>query len=292
MRPEEDPVTSASPPLVSIGMPVFNEARFVDASLASLRQQDYPRFEILISDNASTDDTIAICERHAAQDDRIRIRRQTANLGATSNFEETLSMAAGSYFMWAAGHDLWSPDFVSECVALLERQPGACLAFGCSQWIGPDGLQLAKTSGWTDTRGMHAAGRLFTILWGNMHPIMGLLRTAELRACMPFKNVAGGDLVILSQLALRGDFVHAPSAEWRRREIHHEANHDAKLRRYAQPSVAIVKSPLATRFPMMQLPLELIATVWRSNLPMRDRLGILMALIPMLPLRYVMGKRS
>lgn len=278
--------------LISIGMPVRNEERHIATSLASLCHQDYDNIEIIISDNASTDGTLEICREYAARDPRIRIESRSANVGATANFTRVLDQARGSYFMWAAGHDLWSPNLLSACAGALDLNPGACLAFGSSQWIGPDDLPMAKVSGWTDTRGMHAAGRLFSVLWGNMHPIMGLFRTDDIRACMPFKNVAGGDLIILSQLALRGDFVHAASATWQRREVHHDASHDDKIKRYTQPSVAIVKSPLAARFPLMQLPIEIMATVWRSNLPMQDRLGILMALLPTLPLRYIIGKRS
>ncbi len=279
-------------PLISIGMPVWNEERHIAASLAALCSQDYGNIEIIISDNASTDRTLEICQEYAARDSRIRVEALPANIGATANFTRVLEEAQGSYFMWAAGHDLWSPNLLSACAKALDGNKGACLAFGSSQWIDPNDVPTEKTVGWTDTRGMHAAGRFFTVLWGNMHPIMGLFRATDLRACMPFKNLAGGDLVILSQLALRGDFVHAPAAVWQRRDVHLEASYDDKLRRYARPSVAIVKTPLSARFPLMQLPMELMATVWRANLPMRDRLGILMALIPTLPLRYLIGKRS
>ena len=283
---------TAESPLVSIGLPIYNEARFLDATLASLRAQDHPNIEILISDNASTDRTVEICEQHVAEDPRIRIRRQSTNIGATPNFEQALEMANGTYFMWAAGHDLWTPNFVSECVALLEQQPRACLAFGGSRWINGDGERLPIESGWTDTRGMAAVARLFTIFWGNMHPVVGLIRTADLRACLPLHELAGGDLVLLTQLALRGDFVHATRVEWSRREFRMEKSHAEKLKRYASASTGIVRSPLGRVFPMLELPIALIKVLIRSELPAWDKVLALATMTPSFPLRYLVGKRG
>ena len=91
------PTTFPNHPLVSIGVPVYNEERFLDASLTSLRQQDYPNLEILIADNASTDRTLEICERHAAEDARIRVVRSAENRGAIANFQRALDLAQGPY---------------------------------------------------------------------------------------------------------------------------------------------------------------------------------------------------
>jgi glycosyltransferase involved in cell wall biosynthesis len=279
-------------PLVSIGMPIFNEARFLDASLRSLRKQDYPNLEIVISDNGSTDRTVEICEFHAAEDARIRIVRSTVNHGVNANFERSLEMAQGEYFMWAAGHDLWTPNLISECVALLDSIPGAVLAFGSSRWIGAEGQPLPRSSGWTDTRGLSPIARLFTIFWGNMHPVVGLIRTTQLRACLPLVNVTGGDLVLLADLALRGDFLHAPLAMWSRREFRVELTYEEKLKRYASTTVGISKSRLQRMFPLLHLPLALVRVVMRSRLPRLDKLAIVTALIVSFPLRRLDGRRG
>lgn len=281
-----------NPPLVSIGLPVYNEERFIDAALQSLRGQDYPNLEILVSDNASTDRTVEICQRHASEDARIRIQRNPANLGVTPNFERVLAMASGPYFMWAAGHDLWTPNFVSECVALLERQPRACIAFGGSRWIGAEDEPLPVDSGWTDTRGMSAVARLLTVFWGNMHPVVGLIRSDDLRACLPLHQLVGGDLVLLMQLALRGDFVHAARAEWSRREFRLEKHHSEKVKRYASASTGIVRSPLGRLFPMLELPIALVRVVLKSGLRASDKALLLATLVPSLPLRYLVGRRA
>jgi glycosyltransferase involved in cell wall biosynthesis len=279
-------------PLLTIGMPVFNEERFIDSALVSLRSQDYPNLEILVSDNASTDRTVEICHRHSKDDPRIRIECATENLGVTANFQRTLDMAKGTYFMWAAGHDLWSPSLLSECAALLEANGQACLAFASSRWIGVDDEPLSKTSGWSDTRDLGAAARFFTIFWGNMHPVVGVIRTDRLRDCSPIPSMVGGDLILLENLALRGPFLHATHSCWSRREFRVEKHHDDKLKRYASVSTGISRSRFARMFPLLELPLALAKVVMRSKLPIVDRLGIIAALVPSLPLRYLVGRRG
>lgn len=279
-------------PLVTIAVPIFNEARFIDSSLRSLRSQDYPNLEIVVSDNASTDETLEICQRHAAEDPRIRILRAECNVGVTPNFQKTLDGSQGKYFMWAAGHDLWTPNLVSECVRLLEAHPGASVAFGSCTWIDGDGQPYPRQSGWTDTRGMGPIARMATIFWGNMHPVVGVIRGDVLRSLPPISNFAGGDLVLLADLVLRGDFVHASQATWSRREFRHETHHDDKLRRYASADSGITRSLLWRVFPLLRLPLALLGVVKRAGLPVVDRLALQALLLVSFPVRYWVGRRG
>ncbi len=116
-------------PLVSIGMPVFNGAKYIRDALDSLLNQTYSHFELLISDNASTDNTENICREYAQKDARIQYVRQANNLGAAANFQWVLNQASGAYFMWAACDDKWSEDWLNAMLgALLVTQ--AEMAFG------------------------------------------------------------------------------------------------------------------------------------------------------------------
>jgi glycosyltransferase involved in cell wall biosynthesis len=281
-----------SPPLVSIGLPVCNEARHVDAALSALRTQDYASLEIIVCDNASGDDTLAICRRHAAVDPRIRIETVSEAISVTDNFRRSVDLARGEFFMWASGHDLWSPGLVSECVALLESHPAACLAYGSADWIGPDGEPLGRESGWTDTRGLGPIGRFLTVLWGNMHPALGVMRIQALRDCGPLAAMVGADLLLLSALALRGDFLHATGSRWSRRELRSELSHAQKVRRYVSSEFGIVRSRLGRMFPMLALPLALARLVLRSDLGIVDRIGLLIVLAPTLALRYRAGRQT
>lgn len=282
----------SGPALVSIGLPVYNEAAHVDAALQALRAQDYPTLEILVCDNASTDETLAICQRHAAQDARIRIEPASRNIGVTANFRRALDLAHGDYFMWASGHDLWSTNYVSQCLVNLEANPGACLAFASAHWIGPAGEPLAKRSGWSDTRGMAPLARFFTVFWGNMHSVLGLMRCGPLRDCGPLPAIVGGDLVLLSALALKGDFVHATSAHWSRRELRAEVSYQQKVQRYASSQFGVSQSWMARHVPLLALPVALIRLILGSDLGWLDKTITLLALPPSLALRWLVGRRG
>lgn len=277
---------------VSIGVPVFNEASHIDAALSALRAQDFPSIEIIVCDNASTDETLAIARRHAALDPRVRIETASENLGATANFRRAFECTDSEYFMWASGHDLWSPGLVSECVELLDAHPDASLAYASCDWIGPSGDRLDRESGWSDTRGMAPAARFFTILWGNMHPVLGVMRARKLRECWPLPAVVGGDLVLLADLALRGHFLHARHANWSRRELRSETAYGQKIRRYSSASFGITRSWIGRTFPLLALPWELVKRVARSPMSFWDKLGTLAALVPSLALRYLVGRRG
>lgn len=99
-------------PLVTIGLFVFNGEATLRQSLDSLLDQSFADFELVISDNASTDATESICREYAAHDSRIRYIRQAVNMGGAANLKAVLDAARGEYFMWAACDDTRSPDFI------------------------------------------------------------------------------------------------------------------------------------------------------------------------------------
>lgn len=115
-------------PLISIGMPVYNGGKYIRQALDSLLAQTCTDFEIIISDNASTDATEATCREYAVRDTRIRYVRQSKNQGASANFRFVLNEAVGKYFMWAAADDYWSSNWLE--VLLHDFTRDTALAFG------------------------------------------------------------------------------------------------------------------------------------------------------------------
>ena len=106
-------------PRVSIGLPVYNGGSFLDEALKSLLGQTFTDFELIISDNASTDATADIVARHEALDSRIRYFRQPENIGAHENFLFVLSKARAELFMWASHDDIWEENWLevlSDCI--------------------------------------------------------------------------------------------------------------------------------------------------------------------------------
>src|SRR4029077_16300744 len=115
--------------LVSIGLPVYNGERFLPAAVGSLLSQTYAHFELIISDNASTDGTEEICRRYASADARVWCSRCETNVGPRRNFNRLFELAQGEYFKWAAHDDAYGADFLLKCVEALERDSGAVLSY-------------------------------------------------------------------------------------------------------------------------------------------------------------------
>jgi len=129
---------------VFIGLPVRNGARFIGSTLQSILSQSYANWELLISDNASTDSTVSICERLAKQDRRISISKHPYDIGAESNFRFVLGEARGDLFVWVAADDTWHPEFLNACVSALEHWPGRGMAFTGIENVDSEGATLRR----------------------------------------------------------------------------------------------------------------------------------------------------
>ena len=115
-------------PLISIGMPLYNAEKHIRQSLDSLLRQTHTNFEIIISDNCSTDNTVGIVKEYAARDSRLKLYQQSENIGPIPNFQYVLQQASGDYFMWRS-YDDWSDDNYLEALGqLLDRDSSIDLA--------------------------------------------------------------------------------------------------------------------------------------------------------------------
>ncbi|MHA1566151.1 MAG: glycosyltransferase family 2 protein [Alphaproteobacteria bacterium] len=129
-------------PRVTIGMPLYNRADVLTRTLDALLTQSYPNIEICVSDNASTDDSAAICRLYCERDPRVRLNVNSENLGVIANFNIVRRMGGGKYFMWAGSDDHWEPTFLAELVAELESHPDACAAMSATKRMYDDGEAL------------------------------------------------------------------------------------------------------------------------------------------------------
>src|SRR5262245_42112985 len=110
-------------PRVSIGLPVYNGAQYLAEALDSLLAQTYANFELIICDNASTDQTEEICHAYAKRDKRIYYIRNKTNIGASRNYMHTFERASAEYFRWATYDDISAQDFLARCIEVLDREP-------------------------------------------------------------------------------------------------------------------------------------------------------------------------
>ncbi|MBD2327264.1 glycosyltransferase [Alkalinema sp. FACHB-956] len=202
-------------PRVSIGVPVYNGEAFLRDCLDSLLGQTFSDFEIIISDNASTDSTEAICREYAARDARIYYYRNDYNIGPVANFDRVLRLARGEYFKWAAHDDVSAPEWLARCVEVLEHHPEVALCYTRMGVIDSQG-QLLKEYCYDIQSNVAQTPRRFRNLMCVDHrrhsaiEIFGLMRREMMLKIPPQGLYARGDSVYLARVSLFGRFYEVP----------------------------------------------------------------------------------
>jgi glycosyltransferase involved in cell wall biosynthesis len=204
----------ANEPFVSIGMPVYNEERYLERALQSLLSQSHKNFEVIISDNASTDRTRDICLAYAAKDPRVRYSRMNTNVGSILNFNHVFQLSNAPYFFWASGHDTRHETFIARCIEILEQDPSVVLSYSRARWLEIDGhLSSDALPGNVETRGMTQVARYRKVLWGlgYLYPAYGMMRSNALKKTGLMRpNTVAGDVVLIAELALLGAIAEVP----------------------------------------------------------------------------------
>ncbi|MBE0599274.1 MAG: glycosyltransferase family 2 protein [Desulfuromonadales bacterium] len=208
-------------PRVTIGLPVFNGAKYLEEALDSLCRQTYGDFELIISDNASTDPTREICQDFAAGDPRIRYFRNEHNLGAAGNYNRVFTLARGELFKWAAHDDLCAPTLLERCLEALEANPEAVLAYPQTVIIDGSGHRVKRYEDNLDLTDSSPAERLRRYLFRageECNAVFGLMRASVLRKTRLIEPYNASDRVLLAHLVLLGKFCEVPQELFFRRD--------------------------------------------------------------------------
>ncbi len=210
----------ANPPKLSIGLPVYNGERFIRFALDSILSQSFTDFELIISDNASTDETMRICQEYAARDLRIQYCRNIKNVGAAANFNNVFKRARGEYFKWAAADDIISPTFVEKCVAVLDQNPAIILAYSKVNKIDSSGEITGVYEYPMRVADPDPAVRFADLILVNHFcvAIFGVIRRNVLAQTPLIETYVGSDRVLLAELGLRGRLYEIPEYLFHRRE--------------------------------------------------------------------------
>jgi glycosyltransferase involved in cell wall biosynthesis len=247
-------MTVAVTPRVSIGLPVYNGEEYVADSIESLLGQTFEDFELIISDNASTDSTLEICREYARKDPRIRLVEQKANLGLAANHNMVFDLARAEYFKWAAADDLYGRDLLQCCVDALDRHPDVVLAHAYEGVVDHIGNVTQAMPYPLATDSPRASDRFRSFLFGssgmfdNDDPSApglvrvdyegilsfcdqyGVVRRSALREAGPHASFHHPDRIIVCGLALRGKFHITPQWLYFRRDNSDRSYNVASLR--------------------------------------------------------------
>ena len=202
---------SSNKPRVSIGMPVYNGEKFVRETLESILAQTFADFELIISDNASTDKTEKICREYAAGDRRIRYYRNAQNRGAAWNYNRVFELSSGEYFKWIAHDDLNAPDFIAKCVEVLDRDNSVVLCHSKVKIIDEQGNFLQTYNVNLNTDSPKPQERFHELLSKHLcYQIFGVIRSCALKLTPLLGTYGHADGVLLVRLALLGRFHEIP----------------------------------------------------------------------------------
>jgi glycosyltransferase involved in cell wall biosynthesis len=206
-------------PKLSVGLPVYNGSAYVAESIEALLGQTFEDFELIISDNASTDDTGDICRSYEKLDSRIRYYRQPRNVGLAPNHNFCVEQARAELFKWAAGDDLYARDLLEKCVAALDEYPQVVLAHSFTAMIDGDGTVSQANAYLPASSAPRAPDRFRSLLNDNGGDDDGGVMRKEvlLRTAMK-ESYHHADRTLITEVALHGPFYQVPSWLYFRRD--------------------------------------------------------------------------
>lgn len=221
---------------VTIGFPVYNGASTIEKSLRCVLDGTYQDFEILVSDNCSTDATVSIVQSIAFRDQRVKLTQQPQNIGAVPNFRWLAEQATSPYFMWRAHDDLSDANYLEVLHRHLIVHEQAVLAVSniltskrTKEKHRPFSVPLKadETAYWKNLRHVHAA-------W-----VYGLFRTDFARKCVAYTDdeyghMFGCDMIMLLHALLDGGVVGTNETTFNQRTLlpgRPEQQVDKQLRR-------------------------------------------------------------
>jgi glycosyltransferase involved in cell wall biosynthesis len=229
----KNPALMDGPTKVSIGLPVYNGDKYIRLAVESLLQQDYTDFELIISDNASTDATQEICCELAAKDARIRYFRNATNVGMSKNYKRVFELSNGELFTWAAHDDVYLSGFLRRCVDVLDQAPATVvLVAPITEVIDEKGFRMQITVERLHTISALPHRRIAYVL-GNLRWATaqhGLFRSSALRKTRLIDGFVGSDRVLLLELAILGEIWEIPETLFLKRDYPGRASHINKTK--------------------------------------------------------------
>jgi len=256
-------------PLVSIGIPTYNRAAKLTRAVESVRSQTHRNLELVISDNASGDETEAVCRAFCEQDSRVKYLRSPVNRGPTANFNTVFGELRGDYLMLLSDDDWLAESYVATCLAELYRRPSHVLACGIAHYV-RDGVVVGEgVDMQLEDDSPHQRVLTYLRKVDENGVFYGLMPRAVLRQAAPLRNVLGNDWLLAAAIAVQGK-VATTRATAINRELGGTSADFAKL-------TATLDLPRwQARIPHLVIAGEVFADIgWRSlvyrDLPVRAR---------------------
>lgn len=201
---------SEKKPRISVGIPVYNGQAYIAQAIESVLNQTFEQFELVISDNASTDATEEICRSYAEKDSRIHYHRAPENMGAAWNYNQVFKLSEGDYFRWLAADDMLAPTLLGKSCFILDSYPEVVLCFTWTRDIDWNGQELKIKRSTREYFANRPSDRFYSLSevvpWHNCEEIFGLIRRDVLAKSNLIAPYTDSDRTLLAQIALFGPF--------------------------------------------------------------------------------------
>ena len=260
-------------PRVSVGLPVYNRERYLCTSIESILNQTYQDFELIITDNASTDNTEQICREYAAKDGRIRYHRNKENIGAPKNFNLAFELSNGEYLKWATSDDYVGPEMIEKAVEVLDSNPDVVLCYPNAEIIDAEGKFLEYYDDVLNLQDSKASGRFIKLLTriGLAHQHLGLIRCSMLKKTSLHGNFIAADINFLAELTLYGKFYELPEYLLYRR-FHPDSSSWDRASRARQLEFSDPRRGGSIRLDRWESTKRFFAAVRRCPAPLREKI--------------------
>jgi glycosyltransferase involved in cell wall biosynthesis len=257
-------------------MPVYNGEPYLGDAIESILRQTMTDFELIISDNASTDRTEEICRKYGGRDGRIRYFRNSTNIGAAGNYNRVFSLARGAYFWWSNADDLFEPELHEKCLEILEENPDAVLAYGKTNIIGSTGNFQRAYEDNLDLRQERASDRFLDFFQrvGLTNVIYGLMRADAMRRTNLFGDgtIPAVDTRFMAEMTLQGKFIEIPQVLFHRRM--HEASSSSDRADIAKAEQFWNPTSGGFRLPRSRLFLSYLKSIWRAPMGLLEKIRL------------------
>jgi len=206
-------------PVVSVGLFVYNGGKYLAEAIESILMQDFEDFELIISDNNSSDQTSEICDKYKKIDKRIRYVRLKENIGAGQNGLNVLGLARAPYFMWATHDDLHEKAFMSRCIKVLQADHSVSLVYPQTKLLNSDSKFLGIANDHVKADQNDPVERFRHLIWeiGLCNMALGLFRTHVLKTATSWGKSLFADTLFLAEVALSGKILQIPEPLFIRR---------------------------------------------------------------------------
>lgn len=212
-------MTTTQTPRLTLGLPVYNGEDYLSEAIEALLAQTYSDFELIVSDNASTDRTRTIVEHYAEIDSRVRYIHHQVNRGSAFNHNFCIASARGELFKWVSDDDLYAPSLLQLCVEALDSRPDAVLAHAWTAYIDDAGDVTTRLDYPLTTDVADPVQRFTSLLYTQGgDDIYGVIRRSVLRRVSPHGSYHLADRTFVAELALQGPFYNVPDFLYYRRD--------------------------------------------------------------------------